>query len=511
MTGRAGGAVAQRTLVRLSGIGKSYPGVRAVDGIDLDFREGEIHSIVGENGAGKSTLVRLLAGLELPTDGEISIDGAPARLKSPRAARDAGVSLVPQEAALVPNLSIGRNVLLGRQRWWTRRVTLTEAEREEIARAVERVGLEDLPFDAPAAGIPAAQLRLLQIAATLIDPGRLLILDEPTAVLSDADAEKLLGRLEQLRAAGTSILYISHRLGEVMRLSDRVSILRDGRLVGTYERGELDREAMLRLMARKQGPGRNGSSSLEVREPAPSTGKVLEVKGLSSPGAFDTVDVMVRPGEVVGIAGIQGSGHGRFVDVVAGARPASSGELFVDGEAVPLSSPRAALRAGVRVVPEERRERGIVGPRSIRENLAVGHGVPAQSRLVRRVSQEIAATQAAIEELDIFASSGEVAAATLSGGNQQKVVIARALASSPRVLMLSEPTQGIDVRAKTEILGILRRTAREQGIGIVLASCEFEELLDFTDRIYVMRLGRIVAELDTALTSYADILKVAVP
>jgi len=500
-------------LVRLRGIGKSYPGVRAVDSIDLDFRAGEVHALIGENGAGKSTLVKILTGLETPDVGSILIDGQPAHLRSPGAARRAGVSLVPQEAALVPNLSVGRNVLLTSTPGWVRRVRLTPGEREAVVAALARVGADAIAPETPATELAAAEARLCQIAATLIDPGRLLVLDEPTAVLADADAELLLQRLDALRAAGTSILYISHRLGEVQRLADRITVLRDGVVVGTFERGEVDRGELIRLMARKQGDEPTSAQPAPVRQPGvpSSSAVVLSVRGLTRTGVFEHIAFDVRAGELVGIAGIQGSGHGRLLETIAGAAAAQGGSIEVDGRPVETGSLRTALTAGIRLVPEERRERGIVGPLSIRDNLAIGFDSDPQRRFFRDRRAERAAASKAFADLDIRAAGAETATMTLSGGNQQKVVIARVLESRPRVMLLSEPTQGIDVRAKAEILGLLRRVAREQDIAIVLASSEFEELLDFADTIHVLRLGRISATMRGADATYAAVLEAAVP
>jgi ABC-type sugar transport system ATPase subunit len=506
---RRGEGAGNDPLVRLVGASKLYPGIRALDRVDLDFRAGEIHSIVGENGAGKSTLVRLLAGLDRPSSGAIEINGAAVRLRNPAAARRVGVRLVPQEASLVPNLSVGRNVLLGKEGRWSSRSRLTARERTTVTGALSRVGAETLDIDQLATALPVASVRLAQIAATLIDPGRLLILDEPTAVLSDVDAERLLQRLERLREEGISILYVSHRLGEVQRLSDRTTVMRDGAVIGTFDRGTIDRAEMLRLMARSTMTA--ASRPAEAMDADEDADRVLVVDRLNRDGAFYDVSFEARVGEVVGIAGIQGSGHGQLVDVIAGAVAADSGRVHVDGEVVHTGSRQSALRAGIRVVPEERRERGIVAPRSIRENMSIGFGSAAQARFVRRPSLERATTRQAIGEFGVYANSGEVAIGTLSGGNQQKVVIARVLASNPRVMLLSEPTQGIDVRAKAEILGILRRAARERGIAIVLASSEFEELLEFTDVIHVMRLGRIVDSIRSRQASYSQVLEAAVP
>ena len=499
-----------RPLVQLVAVGKSFPGVRALSDVSLDFRAGEIHSIVGENGAGKSTLVSMLAGLAQPDGGEILVDGQRVRFRNPRSARTGGVSFVPQETEGVPSFSVGRSLMLGREGRWINRSRLSLAERGQVTDAMQRMGVTGLDGDTPISELSVAEVRLCQIAGTLVDPGRLIMLDEPTAVLADADAELLLDRLEKLREEGKSILYVSHRLSEVMRISDRITVLRDGRAVGTFSRGEIDRAGLLALMARKQGESQ--PTAVAATRPAAANGTPrLRVTGFSRGRLFQDVGFDVFPGQVVGIAGIQGSGHGRLLEAIAGASPVDAGVLEVDGAHVKAGSLHHSLIAGIRLVPEERRQRGIVGPRSIRENLSIGYGTQAQSRFFRSPTVERKAASQAIANLDIRTPGAEVMVQNLSGGNQQKVVIARVLASAPRVMLLCEPTQGIDVRSKAEILRLLREAARQQGISVVLASSEFEELLEYTDVIHVMRGGRIVTTVQTEQTSYSELLESAVP
>lgn len=499
-------------LVRLVDIGKAYPGVRALESISLDFFEGEIHSIVGENGAGKSTLVRMLAGLEQPDAGEILVDGRAVRLKNPRVARRDGVSFVPQEAEGISTFSVGRSLMLGREGRWINRSRLSPAESGVVADALGRMGMTGLDGNAPVSSLSIAELRLCQIAGTLVDPGRLIVLDEPTAVLADADAELLLDRLERLRESGKSILYISHRLGEVLRISDRITVLRDGKMVGTFARGEIDRVGMLGLMARKQGgAARRAVPSTPAPAASASVTPRLSVRGLSRDGAFRDIGFDVAPGQVVGIAGIQGSGHGRLLESLAGAAGADSGDVMVDGASVERGSLRQSLGAGIRLVPEERRTRGIVGSQSLSDNISIGFGSAAQRRFLRKPKGERRLAAEAIDELGIHAKDVEVQVRTLSGGNQQKVVIARVLRSNPGVLLLCEPTQGIDVRSKAEILSLLREAARSEGLGVVLASSEFEELLEYTDTIHVMRAGEIVKTVATCDATYSELLEAAVP
>jgi len=498
------------SFVEVVNLGKSYPGVRAIDGINLKFHPGEIHSIVGENGAGKSTLVRILAGLEAPTDGEIRIEHSKVDLGKPAVARNAGIHLVPQDHATVPALSVGRNVLLGHEDYLVSYSHLTADERSQVLKALATVGVHDIDPDQPAANLSAAEARLCQIAGTLINPGNLLILDEPTAVLSDSDSNVLLEKLEALRENGVSILYVSHRLSEVLRLSDKITVLRDGKNVGTFERGELDRAGIIKLMARNQiiesihHSSDNDASEFQKE-------RALVVEGLSLGRSVVNASFEVRAGEVVGIAGIQGSGHGLLLDLIAGAYAPDGGRILVGEQQVKVGSRWSSLRAGIRLVPAERRARGIVGPLSVAENLGIGFGAEAQRRMWRRLGAEKRAAVAAQLAFDIRTPSVDVHTAKLSGGNQQKVVVARVLGSAPNVVLLSEPTQGIDVSAKAEILNLVRDAARQQGIAAVLASSEFEELLVFTDRIYVMKQGEITSEFKTRDASYAALLEAAVP
>ena len=503
---------AAQPLLQFADVGKSYPGVKALSDITLDFHAGQIHSIVGENGAGKSTLVGMLAGVVHPDSGRILVEGSTARLRNPRQARLAGVSFVPQEAEGIPTFTLGRSLMLGREGAWINRSRLAPAEQAMATEALARMGVSGLDLNAPLARLSVAQIRLAQIAGTLLDPGRLIVLDEPTAVLADADADILLQRLERLRDDGKSILYVSHRLGEVLRISDRITVLRDGKVVGSFARGQIDRAGLLALMARRQGTEQAAPQVAEqAGAPRSQAEPRLRVSALGRSRAFTDVSFEVGAGQIVGIAGIAGSGHGKLVEAIAGALALDSGTITVDGAPVRPGSLGHALRAGLRLVPEDRRARGIVGPRSVRENLSIGLGTQAQRRFLRRPAAERAAASRAIGDLDIRTPGTEILVRNLSGGNQQKVVIARVLASSPTVMLLSEPTQGIDVTSKAEILRLLRRVAIERGIGIVLASSEFEELLDYADVIHVMRAGRIVKTVEAGLASYADLLEAAVP
>ncbi len=496
-------------VVQVVEVTKEYPGVVALADVTVDFLAGEIHAVVGENGAGKSTLVRLLAGLIRADTGELVVDGRPVHFRDPRDARNGGISVVPQEPQGVPAFNVGRTVTLGLEGFWSRRSRLGDDDRQVVRGALDKVGAERLDDARLVSAISVAELRLCQIARTLLDPGRLIVLDEPTAVLAESDAEALLTRLETLRGEGRSIVYISHRLGEVLRIADRVSVLRDGRLVGTFTPDDLDRDRLVTLMARTEA---NGTRAATPRRPAQSTGdRVLQVNGLTRSGSFNNVDLEVRAGEIIGIAGVQGSGHAAVLDAIAGAVGTDSGTVTVDDISLPGGHLAEAYSAGIRLVPEDRRRRGIVGCRPVRENLSLAGGPTLHRFGLRRLAAERTLTQRTIAEFDVRTPSTETLVERLSGGNQQKIVLGRVLASDPRVLLLCEPTQGIDVRSKGEIRQIITELARERGLGIVLASSEFEELIDHADRIYVMCEGTTTRTFDAGTASYRDVLAAALP
>lgn len=509
----AGVDVRGTAAVELVKINKHFPGVHALQSVSLDFVAGEIHSIVGENGAGKSTLVNVLAGLVQPDTGDIWVSGRRVQFRNPRAARRGGVSVVPQDTHVIPTFSVGRTATLGLERFWVSRASVTTAERQSVQSALAHVGARKLDAAQLMAAASVAQIRLCQLARTLLDPGRLIILDEPTAALSAADAEALLDRLVALRDEGRSILYVSHRLDEVLQISDRITVLRDGAVVGTFAREDVDRAELVHLMARDTVL--HGSEAAESRHPAErqerDSHSVLQVRGLTRGRTLRHVSFDVQPGEVVGIAGVQGSGHGELLELLAGAAAPDAGQILVDRQPIMTGSVKAAYRAGIRLVPQERRERGVVGARSVRENIVLGSINASGTSVLRRHRQERTQTEKMIDDLAIRTRGGETPVETLSGGNQQKVVLARMLASQPRVLLLSEPTQGIDVNAKAQILDLIRRVARERNFGIVLASSEFEEVLQYADVIHVMTEGSIVKSFGAGEARYRDVLAAALP
>jgi ribose transport system ATP-binding protein/rhamnose transport system ATP-binding protein len=491
------------------GIRKAFPGVVALDDVSFDVHRGEVHALLGENGAGKSTLIKVLAGLLQPDEGAISLDGRVVTLRSPRDARRHGISHIPQDVQAVPGLSIGRNMMLGMERFRARRARLDRREEHLVREALERSGAGFSP-DVAAETLSVPELRLAQIARTLIAPGDVIMLDEPTAVLSESDADHLLERLLAFRDAGKAILYVSHRLSEVLRIATRVTVLRDGRAVGTFAREEVDRERIVRLMAERDRSSERAAAGRRTAVDA-TTPPLLEVEGLTRQPTFVDVGLKVRKGQIVGVAGVQGSGHGHLLRAIAGADAYDGGRVSVGGKELTPGSVRDAYGSGVILVPADRRGSAIVPAENIRSNLMLPANSGSQRLGFRQLRQERSAAKGYVDAFGIRPPATEALAGGLSGGNQQKVALARALEASPEVLLLEEPTQGIDVNAKSEIRQLIEGLVSTRGLAVVIATSEFEELLGLADVIYVMRLGRVVATIPGPEADYGTILEHALP
>jgi ABC-type sugar transport system ATPase subunit len=486
------------SLLSVAGVGKSFPGVRALDGVDFELRPGEIHALVGENGAGKSTLIKVLGGAVVPDRGELRLLGEPLPLGDPLAARRCGVSIVYQEHTLVPDLSAAENIVLGREpgRLFLRRAALRRSAQERLDGLGARVDAAT-----PVRALTVAQQQLVEIARALEGDSKLLVLDEPTASLSEPEVARLHDVLRALRARGLGIVYISHRLEEVLALADRVTVLRDGRVVASAAVPGLDRAQLIRWMI-----GRDVSEEFPERAPAPGE-TVLEARGLSSPGRFSDASFGVRRGEIVGLAGLVGAGRTSLALAVFGALPAT-GELRLAGRPVRFRSPHEAIAAGVGYVTEDRKARGLFPLLGAGENMTISVLRSfARLGLLSLAREREAAAQAA-RDFDLRAASLAQRAATLSGGNQQKLLLARYLMSPRRLLILDEPTRGIDVGAKLEIYGLMARLAA-RGLAILMISSELPEVLGLSDRVVVMHEGRVRGELLRARASADAVMELA--
>jgi ABC-type sugar transport system ATPase subunit len=494
-------------LLEVRGISKRFGGHQALTDVALDVRAGEVHAIAGENGAGKSTLMAVLTGALVPDAGTLAWDGRDATLGDVRAARALGIGIVHQEPQLVPSLSVAENVCLGTlpERGLLRLVDLSALRRAALE-ALEGVHAR-LDPDLTVGSLGVAHRQLVAIARALRFGARLIILDEPTSSLSLAEVEVLLDAIRRLRARGTSLLYISHRLEEVRAIADRITVLRDGRVVRTAAMTETTNDDVVRAMsgrpaerAAEQGPSLAGASALEV-------------SGLARRGRLHDVSLHVRAGEVVGLAGLMGAGRSRLLRTIFGADPADTGEVWIASASARFGrdrvrSVRGAIAAGVAFVPEDRRGQGLVLTGSVLDNVGLRTPAGAARRGILRPSVLRAAAEAAVRALRIRTRGVDEPVRFLSGGNQQKVVLARWLRKDVRVLLLDEPTRGVDVAAKAEIHGHLRRLARE-GLALLVASSEIPELLAVCDRLYVMRGGRIVGERVRASVTPEEILRLA--
>jgi ribose transport system ATP-binding protein len=486
-------------LLEVRGICKTYPGVVALDRVDLTLGRAEVLAVIGENGAGKSTLMKILAGLVLPDGGVVRLDGEVVHLSSVRAAADAGVALIHQELNLADNLDAGANVFLGREpsRWGRLdRATIARRAGELLA----RIGAGFGP-DAPTASLSVGQRQQIEVAKALGLGARVLIMDEPTSSLSAGETRQLFRTVRELRADGVSVIYISHRLGEVAELADRVLVLRDGRNVGELARDEIERDAMVRLMV---GRDVRLESRISKRREGPPA---LELRGLRT-RAWPTrsVDLRVYPGEVLGLAGLVGAGRSELLQAVFGVEAPIAGQVLTGGQVLE-GGPRAAIAAGLGLVPEDRKQRGLLLDWGVPENISLAsvERLARGGRLDHGAEQNLAAGLAG--ELSLKFGSGQVAG-VLSGGNQQKVVLAKWLATKPRVLLLDEPTRGIDVGARQEIYRLLEELAAA-GMGILFASSEMEEVLALPDRVLVMHEGRVAGELGRAQLSEQAVMHLA--
>ena len=481
----------------MSGIGKGFPGVQALDGVDFEVMPGEVHALLGENGAGKSTLLKILSGAQQPDRGTISIDGKTVTLNTPLEAQRCGVVTIYQEFTLAPNLTIAENVFIGREPGNGIFVNWRQM-REETRAITRRLGLELRPT-AVVRDLNVAEQQMVEIARALSMKSRLIVMDEPTSALSSAEVEKLFRIVRDLKAQGISIIFVTHRIEEVMALCDRYTVLRDGRRVDAGKIAETSVDQIIRAMV-----GRQVNALFAQRESSTPGEVALEVEGLTRRGnaqdqnatVLSNVSFAVRRGEILGIAGLVGAGRTEAARAIFGADPFDSGRILVAGQKVDIRSPRSAIRHGIGLVPEDRKRQALFLALAVQTNLSMA----AQGRITRwGIFMDEAAERSMVEEyrkaLNIRMSGPEQLIANLSGGNQQKVVLARWLALRPKVLIVDEPTRGIDVGAKVEVHNLLFEMARS-GIAVIAISSELPEILAISDRIVTMREGRVTGSID---------------
>ena len=477
-------------VLEVSGISKQFPGVRALDDVAFRLFPGEIHALMGENGAGKSTLIKVLTGIYRADEGRMTLDGENLPVTGPPHSQTPGISTVYQEVNLCPNLPVAENIFIGREPRRLGRIDWPEIRR----RSTELLGRLDLDIDvtAPLGSYSLAVQQLVAIVRAVNVHTKVLILDEPTSSLDRGEVERLFSVMRRLRDEGVGILFVSHFLEQIYEVCDRVTILRNGRLVGEYSIGELDR---FDLVSRMTGQELRALEELEEATPAVERGsRLVALEGAGRAGAIEPVDLQIHEGEVVGLAGLLGSGRSELARLLFGAEPADTGLVRVGGEAVAVKSPRAAIRKGMAFCPEDRKRDGLIMDLTVGENIVLalqaGRGWLRPLSAGRR--EQLVGEY--IEVLRIQPPNPNTPVRNLSGGNQQKVLLARWLITRPRLLILDEPTRGIDIGAKTEIQKLVVSLAAD-GIGVVFISAELEEVLRISHKVEVLRDRRLVAEL----------------
>jgi len=478
-------------VLSLEGVAKSFPGVRALDGVRFDVRAGEVHALLGENGAGKSTLIKIMSGVHEPDAGTLLLDGRPVRFARPQDAQRAGVATIYQELLLFPELSVAENIFLGHAPRGRLGAVDWGAMRARAREILASLDIHDLDVDRTVGALSVGNRQRVEIAKALSQNARVLIMDEPTAALTEADVERLFATVRLLKARGVGVVYISHRLVEIFDLADRVTVLRDGRYVGTREVGDVREDELITMMVGRTLDALFPKGEAEIGPP------VLEVRGLRARPQLRDTDLVLRRGEIVGLAVLVGAGRSELAQAIFGMNPPEVGEILLDGRPVRIRTPRDSVRLGIAYVPEDRGQQGLVRPMRIRENvsLAVLRRIAKAGFVDRRAEAGLA--RESVTRFAIRASGIEQVVGKLSGGNQQKVVLAKWLATRPRVLIMDEPTRGIDVGAKAEIHRLMSRLAAE-GLAILMISSELPEILGMSDRVLVMRQGRLVAEFPRA-------------
>ena len=488
-------------LIELVGISKSYGGVHAVEDVSFGIHPSTVHALVGENGAGKSTLVKVLTGVIQPESGELLVDGEPQRLSDPQAAHRLGIVAMYQEPTVFQDLTVAENVFAGRH---PRRAIGTvdwRAMRTEASRILRELGADFAP-DTPVRGLGVADRQLLEIARALTSSARLLIMDEPTAALSPHEVDKLFATVRRLRERGVAVVFISHRLEEVDAIADTVTVLRDGRHIATRPAAGLSQAEIIRLMV-----GRS-LDALFPKEESEVGDVVLRARGLTHRGVFSNVSFDLHRGEIVGLAGFVGAGRTEVARSIFGIDRLDAGELWIDGSRFRPRSPRAALRRGLAYLPEDRLQQGLVQPMSIAVNASMAVLPRLTPGGILRPRRERSLARRFMEQLSIRATSPAQIVRSLSGGNQQKVVLSKWLAAEPGILILDEPTHGVDVGTKADVHQAISHLAAN-GLTILLISSELPEILGMSDRVLVMREGRLVAEFPRDAATQERIIEAA--
>lgn len=490
----------EKIKLKVFGIEKSFPGVKALDGVNFEVGVGSVHALCGENGAGKSTLMKIINGIYQPDAGEISIDGQKVDISNPQHAKELGIAMIAQELNFVPDLTIEENLFLGRLPGGFGQVNWKAVRSQTKALLAE----EKLPFEPTQLmkTLSISEIQQLEILKALSLDAQIIIMDEPTSSISNQEVDNLFVKIKELKAQGRSVVYISHKMDEIFKIADHVTILRDGTVVGSYPIEELDEESIIRRMVGRK------LDNVYPKEEFPVGETVLEVKNLSSQGVFKDISFHAKRGEIIGFAGLVGSGRTELMRSIFGLDPFTSGEVLIDGKAHQIKNPRDAIAAGMGMITEDRKRSGIIPVRSIKENGSLAYLEKFFFKGRLHAGLEAETTKKYFDRMDVKTPSLETLIQTLSGGNQQKVILAKWMMREPEILIMDEPTRGIDVGNKFSIYELMQEIASE-GKAIVIVSSELPELIGMCDRIYVMNQGTVTGELKRADFDQETIMRYA--
>lgn len=488
-------------ILEMCRIGKTFPGVVALNDVDFELRPGEVHILLGENGAGKSTLMKILSGAYQKSAGQIMLDGNEVEIKNPKHAQTLGISTIYQEFNLIPHLSVGENIFLGREPVGLPGFIDQRAIFKQAKHALTDLGLSLNPRKL-VKELRVAEQQMVEVAKALSLDARILIMDEPTAALTEHEIKELFATIRSLKQKGVAIVYISHRMEELFEIGDRVTVLRDGRSVGTYDVSAISKSELIRLMVNRE------LTDLFPKEKVSRGPEVLRVEGLSTETGLNDINFSLHKGEVLGISGLLGAGRTELARAIFGLDKITSGTIYIEGDSRKLDSPRRAINAGIGFLTEDRKSQGLVLPLSVKENLCLSSVDKFSSWGVMNPKQEQQAGDRYVKELRIRTPSLNQKVVFLSGGNQQKVVLSKWLCSEAEIFIFDEPTRGVDVGAKTEIYQLMNRLTAS-GVAIIMISSELLEVLGMSDRILVMRGGRITGEFSAAEATQERILQCA--
>jgi ABC-type sugar transport system ATPase subunit len=479
--------VSKEPIVKAKGVSKTFSGVKVLDNVDFDIRPGEVHALIGENGAGKSTLVKIISGVHQPTTGTLTVEGVQARFKNPHAAREAGIALIHQEPLTFQDLNVTENLYLGHTRGKGKPLINWNDLYKKSDELLEKLGVKMRSRD-PVRGMSIADQQMIEIASALSQNAKVIIMDEPTAALSHGEVATLFDMIRRLKEQGKAIVFIGHRLEEILEIADTITVLRDGALVGERPAAGATTDELVHMMINRS------IKELIVKETVPIGDVVLETKNLTFPGQYYDVSIKVRQGEIVGMAGLVGAGRSETAAAIFGTQPAASGEVWIKGKKVDIKNPLVSMKNGVAMVSEDRARTGLITAFTIKYNMtfAVLRNIISKLGFVNRKKENEMVAEYS-KYLNVKMRDPDQTVKELSGGNQQKVVIAKWLLTQSDVLILDEPTRGIDVGAKMEVYRLINELAK-QGKAILMISSELPEILQLSDRVYVMSDGHITAE-----------------